>query len=418
MWKYECKKHLLYTLLAMFAGAILFGVFGFGKEAIILAIETMEETTGMASDQLLILVENSLYLATFGAFYIGGFVNGLMLMFALIRRFNLSSFVMLAIFLLGGDIILLVGAFLLIPTILVCLYGMLTLPNRKEREQLKKAQIGSVEELKRSYEIHHKLDEQGTLVGKEAASNLIKIAILNALAIGIFFMVMLYVNNSFVLFISVGILMLLLFVINGMRVKAVAPVLSLLYDRCQPATCASAIFEMAKKLHRKKTLPLTTQFAECMLLLDDPHLCIDSLALIKTHNGPAMLTYHNLMADAYYLLGDQLMVSTHFEQVEKMKEQKQMNQSMVIQTLNIIQNRIDLMNQDFDAVKRSYTKYHQFLRRTSQLVELHYYLGLIDFVEKNFDAAQKHLEFVIKHGGTTYYVEKADKLLVTLEQIQ
>ena len=65
MWKYECKKHLLYTLLAMFAGAILFGVFGFGKEAIILAIETMEETTGMASDQLLILVENSLYLATF-----------------------------------------------------------------------------------------------------------------------------------------------------------------------------------------------------------------------------------------------------------------------------------------------------------------------------------------------------------------
>ena len=110
MWKYECKKHLLYTLLAMFAGAILFGVFGFGKEAIILAIETMEETTGMASDQLLILVENSLYLATFGAFYIGGFVNGLMLMFALIRRFNLSSFVMLAIFLLDGDIILLVGA--------------------------------------------------------------------------------------------------------------------------------------------------------------------------------------------------------------------------------------------------------------------------------------------------------------------
>ena len=42
MWKYECKKHLLYIVLAMIAGALLFGVFGFGKQSLVLALDMME----------------------------------------------------------------------------------------------------------------------------------------------------------------------------------------------------------------------------------------------------------------------------------------------------------------------------------------------------------------------------------------
>lgn len=418
MWKYECKKHLLYIVLAMIAGALLFGVFGFGKQSIVLALDMMEENTGMVMEELYRLVENPFYLAAFGTFYIGGFVNGLMLMFALNRRFNFNYFLILAIFLLGGDFILLAGALLLIPTIIICLYGMLTVPNRKDRDNLKKAKVSSIAELKRQYELHYKIDEQGVQMGKEAASNMFKIAILNVLAVGIYIMLMLYVMEFTILLVAAGILMMLLYIVNQMRMKAVAPIVSLLYDQCDPIKCASAIFAMSEKLHRKKTLTLTIQFAESMLLLNDPHLCIEALTTIKPHKGHVFMTYHSIMAEAYYLLGDELMVKTHYEQVEQGNNQANVSEMLTSQVLKGIQNRIDLMNQNFDEVKLYYQKLYSVLSRKSHLVELNYYLGLIAFVEKEFTTAMKHLEFVVKYGGTTYFVEKAENLLLTLEQVQ
>lgn len=368
MWKYECKKHLIYTLIATVAGAILFGVFGFGKEAILLALQSVEETTGMAANEYAYFVENSLYLALFGAFYIGGFVNGLLLVFALNRRFQLNYIIILALFLLGGDLILLAGSLLLIPTIIVCLYGMLTIPNRKERSKLKEAQISSTDELKRNFELHYTMDAYGEKVGKEAAGNIIKIAILNALAIGIYLMVIVYVASTMVVLVAGAILMMLLFLINQMHAKAMAPVVNLLYDQCQPQACASAIFAIAKKLHRKKSLPLAIQFAESMLYLNDPHLCIDALSMQKMQKGHAFITYHTLMAEAYYLLGDQMMVKSHYEQVEEMKEHSAINPLLVQQVLETIQNRLHMMNQDFESVRRYYSKYQAAMRKKVQMI--------------------------------------------------
>lgn len=417
MWKYGCKKHLLYVLLAMVAGAVLFGVFGFGKDAILMALETMEESMSIPIDQYISFVENPIYLAMFGAFYIGGFVNGLMLVFALNTRFHLNSIVLLLIFLLGGDLILLIGGFLLLPTILVCLYGMLTMPNRKERNQLKQSKISNVDELKRLYELQYQIDEKGTLVGNEAASNLIKIAVLNILAIGIYLLVLVYVADTVVVLIAGAILMMLLFMINRMQGKAMAPVASLLYDQCNPQACASAIFAMCKKLHRKRVLPLSVQFAEAMLYLNDPHLCIDALALHGVQRGSGFITYHTLMADAYYMLGDKMMVETHYEEVEKASEHGQINPLIASQVLETIQCRIHMMNENFEIVKQFYSKYQALMRRKSQLVELNYYIGLLSFVDKEFEEAQRCLEFVVRHGGSTYYVEKSEKLLETLQKL-
>lgn len=417
MWKYGCKNHLLYVLLAMIAGAVLFGLFGFGKEAILVALQTMEETMNIPSEQYKFFVENSWYLAMFGAFYIGGFVNGLMLVFALNRKFHLNYIVVLAIFLLGGDLILLAGGFLLLPTIVVCIYGMVTIPNRKERKALKQSKVSSVDELKRLYELHYKIDEKGTAIGSEAASNLMKIAVLNALAIGIYFLVIIYVANTFIVLIAGAILMMLLFMINRMQSKAMAPVASLLYDQCNPQACASAIFAMAKKLHRKRVLPLSVQFGESMIYLNDPHLCIDALALQKNQKGTGFITYHTLMAEAYYLLGDKMMVTTHYEEVEKAIEMGQINAVFANQVLETIQCRIHMMDENFEAVKQYYLKYQGLMQRKSQLVELNYYVGLLAFVEKDFESAKKGFEFIVKYGGSTYFKEKAEKLLETLEKI-
>ena len=65
------------------------------------------------------------------------------------------------------------------------------------------------------------------------------------------------------------------------------PIVSLLYDQCDPLACASAIFALAHKSHRKKNFPLIQQMAQCMIYLDDPHLAIDIMASGNMQNKMA-----------------------------------------------------------------------------------------------------------------------------------
>ena len=124
------------------------------------------------------------------------------------------------------------------------------------------------------------------------------------------------------------------------------------------------------------------------------------------------------MVDAYYLLGDEMMVKTHGEEILNAKDKNQIHSALAIQALAAVDNRIHLMNQEFDLVKMYYAKSKALVQRKSQFVEMHYYLGLIAFYEKDFSSAQSHFSFIATHGGTTYYVEKANAFLTTLEKFE
>ena len=46
-----------------------------------------------------------------------------------------------------------------------------------------------------------------------------------------------------------------------------------------------------------------------------------------------------------------------------------------------------------------------------QLVDSHYYLGLISFVEQDMREAQIHFHYVQQHGNRMYFKEKADSFM-------
>ena len=84
MWKYECKRHLLYMTTGVIIGALVFGALGWQREGLLATLEMVTSDKAILQDPM------TPYLM--GALAIGGLVNGLMLMFQLMQRFNINYF--------------------------------------------------------------------------------------------------------------------------------------------------------------------------------------------------------------------------------------------------------------------------------------------------------------------------------------
>ena len=86
-----------------------------------------------------------------------------------------------------------------------------------------------------------------------------------------------------------------------------------------------------------------------MVYLNDPHLAIDVLATSAQGRGNFIFAYHSLMAYAYYQLGDRSMVKYHYDECEKAGARVNNGPMQMIKTqcLEGIQNKLDLMDQNF-----------------------------------------------------------------------
>lgn len=412
MWKYECKRHLLYITMGVVIGALIFGVLGWQREAL---ISTME----MVTKDKTILNNPALPYLT-GALAIGGLVNGLLLTFQLMQRFNINYLIFMMIFFLASELIIMAGVFLLLPAYVVCIYGWLTVPNRSKKRMLDKNSVSGVQEVERVYRLHHHFDESSEIYGKNAWSIMLRVNILYFSGILALFLVLLYVDDLFIVMAAGLLYMVLFFQLTKYKNKALQPIISLLYDHCDPEACASAIFALAKKAHKKKNFPLTQQLAQCMVYLNDPHLAIDVLVTsTQTRNG-FLYPYHTLMAYAYYQLGDESMVKHHLEECEKSGKGGMAGPMGMFrqQALESIQNKLNLMQQDF---RKAQTFYRQSLQNGGmmfQQVDAHYYLGLMAFVEQDLREAETHFRFVQEYGNHMYFKEKADTFMKTIETLE
>ena len=230
------------------------------------------------------------------------------------------------------------------------------------------------------------------------------------------FLVLMYVEDLFIVMAAGLLYMMLFFQLTKYKNKALQPIIALLYDKCDPQACASAIFALAKKAHKKKNFPLTQQLAQCMIYLNDPHLAIDVLVTSNPSRNGFVYPYHTLMAYAYYQLGDESMVKHHLQECEKSKKGNMAGPMNMFaqQALASIQNKLDLMKQDFRKARTYYMQGLQAQAMPFQLVDSHYYLGLISFVEQDMREAQIHFQYVQQHGNRMYFKEKADSFMETI----
>lgn len=413
MWKYQCKKHLVILLLTLVFGAVLFGPMAYQREYIDTLIR-QSVPVEMAAEFM--KTEWVYYLL--GALTISGLANGLMILTYVVQRFHIPFFIVFFLLMLGGiPIIEMIGTICVIPAIFVCIYGMLTIPNRGKRKEFVKDKVTNVAEVERVYRLHHAYLSEYESLGKKIAGAHLKMNLLYAVGLVAVILVILYVEDILIVFLAMMMYSALCFQLTRRKQQALQPIISLLYDECNPQACASAIFAYAKQSRRKRSFPMPQHLAQCMIYLNDPHLAIDVLAINPQNRGSFIFAYHSLMAYAYYQLGDSSMVKYHYDECEKAGQKVSNGPIQMIKTqcLEGIQNKLDLMNQDFERSRSFYEKAMPSVGFEFQRVDFKYYLGLIAFVEKDLVEAERCFRYVIEHGGSIYYVEKAQSFMQTIE---
>ena len=310
-----------------------------------------------------------------------------------------------------------IGTILVIPAFIVCIYGMLSLRSSISKER-REFNFSSDDELVRMYEIHHKLDESYKELAKSCRKNVRKLTSIYALGIVALFVILFVVNNIMLLAV---LLMFYLFAFNlVLRYRAVSllPITKLLYDDCNPEACASAIIYYSTNRKGHTRLTQHTLLAQCLIYLNDPELAQDVLISYPRKDAASSLQYWSLMSYIDYMLKDE-------EALNRCKEEAQSvrlnygRAGVMIQSEEMasIENKIHLMDGDFNTCKKYYLQGLQRARFAFQQVDSCYYIALISFVEEDYKLARMYFEKVIEIGNRMYFVEKAKSYLEKIDAI-
>lgn len=411
MWKFQCKKHMGVLLTTAIFGAVMFGFFGYAQVYVKQVAEISNQPELLTNPVLPYLI---------GAVIGAGAGNGLMILTYLMQRFNITFIFMYLIIMLAITPMVIVGMVLLIPSIVVCAYGWFTIPNREKRNNMKRSSISTVAEIERVYRLHHTYHEEYEEVAKKAWDYTLRLNLTYIIGLLFVFLVSMWMEDILMVFLLIIVYSVFFFQLNRKKALVMEPIVSLLYEQCDPEACASAIFAFARKSKRRKNFPLPQYLAQCMIYLNDPHLAVDVLVTSERNKQAIMFPYYSLMAYAYYQLGDQSMVQLQFDECSK-SSIRMTNGPMGMlrkQCLDGIENKIKLMEKDFDVAQTYYTEYAKGSIYEFQKVDTQYYLGLICFVERDLDRAQRHFTYVKDHGKKLYFVEKANNFLHMIEAAQ
>lgn len=419
MWRYECKRHLLYLLCGAVVGMILYFLL---DESVFQQLnQSLIETGYHLSDADVEWVYQFRWLL--GAVMIASVVNGVLILRYAMIKFNLSGVFLLILFFFANvvwlAVILIGGMILLLPSIIVCIYGMVTIRNAAAKN-FRTLPKGDGSEVERVYRLHHEFKDDVAALALKCRKDSDRWTLIYVLGLVALMSVTLIISNltlTMLLFLAFAFLFVFVF---RLRAQSVLPIEGLLYDQCDPLACASAILVYSKRGHRLN-LKMNLLFAQCLLFLDDPQLAMDALVLMRRNRGNASveLNYYMLMAEANYQLGDRNSLEHNLAMVRSIRMNAGTAGNLMQQdTIASIQNKIYLMNQDFDQCEAFYRQVLPQLKVRLQQVNAHYYLGLIAFVKKDFEEAKNHFLFVAENGNTTSFRSKAVKYLGIIERME
>ena len=423
MWKYRCKSHLI-SLIVAFAVGVGLSVIVFSSgidissDIFSSSLSSLPGADTQAIDQVLKYLQNNMWILYMGdGLLISGIINVIYIGQYLTVRFNISPWIVMCIIFFLPEYMIYIGTILVIPAFIVCIYGMLSLRSSISKER-REFNFSSDDELVRMYEIHHKLDESYKELAKSCRKNVRKLTSIYALGIVALFVILFVVNNIMLLAV---LLMFYLFAFNlVLRYRAVSllPITKLLYEDCNPEACASAIIYYSTNRKGHTRLTQHTLLAQCLIYLNDPELAQDVLISYPRKDAASSLQYWSLMSYIDYMLKDE-------EALNRCKDEAQSvrlncgRAGVMIQSEEMasIENKIHLMDGDFNTCKKYYLQGLQRARFAFQQVDSCYYIALISFVEEDYKLARMYFEKVIEIGNRMYFVEKAKSYLEKIDAI-
>lgn len=411
MWKYRCKTHLL-ALLASFGIGVLFGLityFVYG-DTLQVYLQEIAREAGLSSAEFAVvrdLMVNPALQAGMTGIVFAGLVNIVFLAQYVASKSSYAPLIFIVLLLMASVYLLLAGIVLLIPAIVVCIYGMVSLKSSLSFQRQQR-NFSDDDEIVRIYKIHHTLDENVKKVALECKKNVRKFTVVYTLGVIAALCVLFFVQNFVVLVLLLVFLFMSFNYLMCYFANFLMPIRLLLYQNCDPEACASAIIYYSTNRNGKVKLKNRILLAQALIYMDDPQLAMDVLIDYSRRDQASLLQYWSLMATINYMLKDEDALDRCKEEAGKVR----MNygvQGVLVQSeeLASIQNKVDLMNGQFNTCKKYYLQALQKARLPFQQVDACYYIGMISFVEQDYSLASMYFEKVISLGNKMAFVQKA-----------
>ena len=423
MWKYRCKSHLIAMSVAFVVGlgvsAVVFssGV-DLNSDMFSSALSQAPGVNTEALNQVLAYLQNNMWILYLGdALLISGIINIIYIGQYVTARFNISPWIIMFLIFFLPEYMIYIGTLLVIPAFIVCIYGMLSLRSSISKER-REFNFSNDDELVRMYKIHHNLDESYKELAKTCRKNVRKLNGIYALGIVALLVILILINNMLLLAV---LLMFYLFAFNlVLRYRAVSllPITRLLYEDCDPEACASAIIYYCTNSKGHTRLKQHTLLAQCLIYLNDPELAQDVLISYPRKDAASSLQYWSLMSYIDYMLKDEDGLSRCKEEAQSIRLHYGRAGIMIqSEEMAAIENKIHLMDGDFNTCKKYYLQGLQRANFPFQQVDSCYYIALISFVEEDYKLARMYFEKVLEIGNRMYFVEKAKNYLAKIDKI-
>lgn len=371
-----------------------------------------------ALNQVLAYLQNNMWILYLGdALLISGIINIIYIGQYVTARFNISPWIIMFLIFFLPEYMIYIGTLLVIPAFIVCIYGMLSLRSSISKER-REFNFSNDDELVRMYKIHHNLDESYKELAKTCRKNVRKLNGIYALGIVALLVILILINNMLLLAV---LLMFYLFAFNlVLRYRAVSllPITRLLYEDCNPEACASAVIYYCTNSKGHTRLKQHTLLAQCLIYLNDPELAQDVLISYPRKDAASSLQYWSLMSYIDYMLKDEDGLSRCKEEAQSIRLHYGRAGIMIqSEEMAAIENKIHLMDGDFNTCKKYYLQGLQRANFPFQQVDSCYYIALISFVEEDYKLARMYFEKVLEIGNRMYFVEKAKNYLAKIDKI-
>ena len=424
MWKYRCKSHLIALVVAFLFGVVISAiVFASGVNissdifssslSSVLGVDTK-----VIKEALSYLQQNMWILYVGDGMLVAGIINVIYLGQYITSRFNISPWIIMCLIFLLPEYMVYIGAILVIPAIIVCIYGIITLHSTISKER-REFNFTNDDELVRMYKIHHHLDESYKELANTCRKNVRKLTGIYGLGIVALFVILMIVNNVWLLMILI---MFYLFAFNlVLRYRSVSllPITKLLYEDCNPEACASAIIYYCTNSKGHIHLSQHTLLAQCLIYLNDPELAQDVLISYPRKDAASSLQYWSLMSYIDYMLKDEDALARCKEEAKNIRLHYGRAGVMIqSEEMASIENKIHLMDGDLNTCKKYYLQGLQKAHFAFQQVDSCYYIALISFVEEDYKLARLYFEKVVEIGNRMYFVEKAKNYLEKIDSFQ
>lgn len=424
MWKYRCKSHLVALILSFCIGLIISAfVFRNGvnidTDLFTSSLYSVSSISKEALEEGIQFLKNNVWiLYVADSFFVAGIINVIYLSQYLTSKFNFSPFIIMCLIFIFPEQMIMLGALLVLPSVVVCIYGIATL-NHSVSDQRKRHQFSDDDELVRIYQIHHKLDESCQQLAKACKHNVLRLNIIYGLGIIALLFILILVNNILILTVAI---MFYVFAFNlVLRYRAVCflPINKLLYEDCDPEKCASAIIYYSCKRNNHYKFSQQALLAQCLIYMNDPELAQDVLISYPRKDASSSLQYFSLMSYINYMLKDEEALNRCKEEAQKIRLHYG-HPGITIQSEEVlsIENKIHLMDGDLNYCKKYYLQSLQRARFPFQQVDSCYYIALISFVEEDYKLASMYFEKVVQLGNKMYFVDKAKMYLDKINAIQ